>query len=223
MSKGGGATYEMVKQVTTMVAVMKSAPEAPGTATPKTKSKTPELTRQIILCKWYVTSVITIIRVNAVLTDDREQRTDPDIHADMCFIGQHVLILHNFNYPVNVVGYDLSKGIMTLDCWTVSEAVAYDCPMTGEFFIIEAHQAILIDHLHNNILFPLHIRMYDVKVNDIPKYLTENPTDQTHSIFMFEKGETLLIPLHLHGVTSYFTSRKSTMEEYNNCMHFSAT
>ena len=95
--------------------------------------------------------------------------------------------------------------------------------MTGEVFIIEVHQAILIDHLHNNILCPMQMRMYDVKVNDIPKYLTDNPTDQTHSIVLHERGETLLIPLHLHGVTSYFTSRKPTMEEYNNCTHFSAT
>ena len=75
--------------------------------------------------------------------------------------------------------------------------------MTGEVFIIEVHQAILIDHLHNNILCPIKLRMYDVKVNDIPKYLTDNPTDPTHSIVMHEKVETLLIPLHLHGVASY--------------------
>ena len=64
--------------------------------------------------------------------------------------------------------------------------------------------------------------MYEVKLNDIPKYLTVNPTDQTHSIIMHEEGETVLIPLHLHGVTSYFTSGNPTVEEYNNCMHFSA-
>ena len=40
---------------------------------------------------------------------------------------------------------------------------------------------------------------------------------------MHEKGETLLIPLHLYGVTSYFTSINPTMEDYYNCMHFSAT
>ena len=67
------------------------------------------------------------------------------------------------------------------------------------------------------------MKMYDVKVNEIPKYLTENPTDKTHSIVMHEKGETLLIPLYPHGVTSYFTSRSTTMEDYNNCTHFSAT
>ena len=85
--------------------------------------------------------------------------------------------------------------------------------MTGEAFIIEFHQAILIYHLHNNILCPMQIRMYEVKVNEIPKYLTENPTDQTHSIVMHGKGETIMIPLHLHGFTLYFTSRKPTMEE----------
>ena len=109
--------------------------------------------------------------------------------------------MNDYNRSVNVVGYDTSKAITNLNCRTVSEEVAYGCPMTGEVFIIEVHQAILIYHLHNNILCSMHMRMYDVKVNDIPKYLTYNPNDQTHSIFMHEKRETILIPLHLHGVT----------------------
>ena len=67
------------------------------------------------------------------------------------------------------------------------------------------------------------MRMYGVKVNDITKYLTDNLTDQTHYIVMKERVKTLLTPLHLHGVTSYFTSMKPTMEEYNNCKHFSDT
>ena len=72
---------------------------------------------------------------------------------------------------MNVVGYNPSKGIMNLNCQTVLAAVAYDCPMTREVFIIDVYQAILIDQLYNNILFPMHMRMYDVKLNDIPKYL----------------------------------------------------
>ena len=163
------------------------------------------------------------MQVNAFLIDDGEQQTDLDSHADTCVIGQHALIVYNFNLPVNVFGYDPSKGIMNPNGRTVSAAGAYDCPMIGEVFIIEVRQEILIDHLHNNIMCPMQMRMYDVKVNDIPKYITENPTDQTHSIFMHEKVETLLIPLHLHRVTSYFTSSKPTMEDYNNCTHFSAT
>ena len=95
------------------------------------------------------------MRVNAVLTDDGEKRTDLDSHADTCVIGQHALIVHNFNRPVNVVGYDPSKGIMTPNCRTVLAAVAYDFPVTGEVFIIDIHQVILIDQLYNNILFPM--------------------------------------------------------------------
>ena len=152
------------------------------------------------------------MQVNEVLTYDGEQQTDLDSHLDTCVIGQNVLIVHDFNRLVNAVGYDPLKGSIHPNCQTVSVAVAYYCPMTGEVFIIEVHQAILTYHRHNNILCPIQMRVYNVKVNDIPKYLTDNPTDQTHSIVMHEKGETLLIPLHLHGVTSYFTSRKPTME-----------
>ena len=34
----------------------------------------------------------------------------------------------------------------------------------------------------------MQMKMYDVKVNYIAKYLTENTTDQTHSIVMHEQG-----------------------------------
>ena len=43
-----------------------------------------------------------------------------------CVIGQHALIVHDFNCPVNVVGYDTSKFTMTTKCRTVSAAVAYE-------------------------------------------------------------------------------------------------
>ena len=50
-SKGGDATDKLVNQVSALVDVMKSAPEAPGTATPSTNSNNPALTRQRILCE----------------------------------------------------------------------------------------------------------------------------------------------------------------------------
>ena len=50
-SKKGGATDELAKQLSALVAVMKSSPEAPGTDTPTTNSKKPALTRKIILRK----------------------------------------------------------------------------------------------------------------------------------------------------------------------------
>ena len=87
------------------------------------------------------------MRVNAFLTDDREKRTYLDSNTDTCVIGQHALILHDFNRPVNVVGYDPSKGTMTLKYRTVSTSFAYECPMIGGVFITDIHQAILIENL----------------------------------------------------------------------------
>ena len=49
------------------------------------------------------------MQVNEVLTDDGEQQTDFDSHADMCVIDQNALIVNHFNRPVNVIGYDPSK------------------------------------------------------------------------------------------------------------------
>ena len=129
------------------------------------------------------------------MTYDGEKRIDLDSHADTCVIIKHALIVHDFNCPVHVVGYVPPKGIMTLNYQTVSAAVAYESPTTGEVFIIEVHQAILIDHLHNNILCPMQTRMYDVKVNDIPKYLTDNTTDQTYSLVMHKKRRNPTDPI----------------------------
>ena len=66
------------------------------------------------------------MRVNVVPTDDGEQQKYLDSHVDMCVIGQHALIVHDFNSPVNVVGYGPLEGIMNPNCITVSAEVAYD-------------------------------------------------------------------------------------------------
>ena len=95
---------------------------------------------------------------------------------------------------------------------TVSGALAYDDPSTGEVIIIVVHQAILIPHLEVNLLCPMQVRVNDVKLDEIPKFLTENPTTHSHAIYFEE--EEITVPLSLHGVTSYFPTRKPTLQEY---------
>ena len=47
-----------------------------------------------------------------------------------------------------------------------------------------------------------------------------NPTDGHHAITicgtMMQDGESMRIPLELHGVTLYFPTRKLTKEKYEN-------
>lgn len=143
-----------------------------------------------------------------------EVRTELDSHADTCVVGKHALILMDFDRPVNVIGYDPSLGT-TKDLRTVSAAIAYDDPETGETRVMVIHQAVHIPTLQHNLLCPMQLRMNDVEVNETPKFLLKNPSDESHSIVCRNESESpLRIPLEIYGVTSYFPTRKPTLEEY---------
>ena len=65
----------------------------------------------------------------------------------------------------------------------------------------------------------MQLRLNDVGVNEVPKFLTKDPTDETHVIVLPPTNageEKYLIPLSLDGVTSYFPTRKPTRDEYEN-------
>ncbi len=98
----------------------------------------------------------------------------------------------------------------------VSAAVAYDDHNTGETILLKIHQALLIDDMDTNLLCPMQLRMNDVRVDEVPKFLAENPDDQSHAL-SFPNEQGYIIPLSLKGVTSYFPTRKPTLDEYNNC------
>jgi len=57
-----------------------------------------------------------------------------DSHADTCVLGRDALILLDYDQPVVVEGYDPSLGTKTYA--TVSGALAYDDPLTGEVYHI---------------------------------------------------------------------------------------
>ena len=105
----------------------------------------------------------------------------------------------------------------------VSAALAYDDPMSGETVILRIHQAVHIPTMQNNLLCPMQLRVNDVEVNDCPKFLHPNPTETTHSIVIHEKDDSLIIPLSLKGVTSYFPTRIPTHQENETCRSFNLT
>ena len=146
-------------------------------------------------------------------TDDQESMTDLDSHANTCVVGKNALIILDFKTPVRVTGYDKLKA---KSYRTVSAALAYDGPKTGEVHILEVHQVIEIPHLHHNLLFQMQLRANDVEVNERPKFLPRSLTDSSHAIIIPSEGcdMRLTIPLSLKGVTSYFPTRKQTREEY---------
>jgi len=118
---------------------------------------------------------------------------------------------------VNVHGYNDSVGAAR--CKTVSAVVAYDHPVTGDSYMLVIHQAILIPGLKTNLLSPMQMRDFDIRVNDEPKHMVPTPTNDHHAIITPNVGgkASLRIPLSLHGVTAYFPTRKPEWQEYEQC------
>jgi hypothetical protein len=146
-----------------------------------------------------------------------------DNHAEQSCVGKHVLILKDWNRPVQVQGYDPKGKPFTAK--TVTAAVAYQDMQTGDIIILIIHQALWIPHLEHNLLSPMQMWMNDVSVNCTPKFLTDNPDEETHSIVLHdnETESKIVIPMSLHRTNSYFPTFKPTMEQFESCRQFELT
>ncbi len=115
-------------------------------------------------------------------------------------LGCGDLITLDYNRPVSIVGYDESLGSKTYQ--TVSGVVAYDDPQTGSTLPLIINQAIHILHLDHHLLCPMQCRVNDVIVNNLPKFLAADPTDQTHALTLTNPDNPLqpvTLPLSLGG------------------------
>jgi hypothetical protein len=137
-------------------------------------------------------------------------------------IGKHCLVTHVYYKTVSVTGYDPKMGSMQ-GMQVISAALAYVDPSSGETLILRVHQAVHIPTMMNNLLCPMQMRLNDVIVDDCPKFLHHNPTDTTHTLTIKDGSDTLVIPLSIRGVTSYFPTRAPTVAENDTCRSFDLT
>jgi hypothetical protein len=160
---------------------------------------------------------VTVVRLSSLKQGDVDEgRAELDNHADTTVLGSNTaLIIHDFERPVRVHGYDATVAQQDA-CKTVSGVVAYDHP-DGTVYYLVFHQAILIPQMTVSLISSMQLRDNDVVVNDEPKHMVLNPMNDHHCITVNEaagRSTTLRIPLLLHGVTSYFLTRKPTREEF---------
>ncbi len=137
------------------------------------------------------------------LDGNHETTLELDSHADTCVLGCDALIILDYNRPVSIVGYDESLGSKTYQ--TVSGVVAYDDPQTRRTLHLIINQAIHIPHLVHHLLCPMQCRVNDVTVNNLPKFLAADPTDQMHALTLTNPDNPLqlvILPLTMRGVTS---------------------
>ena len=145
----------------------------------------------------------------------RETSLELDSHADTCVLGRDALIVLDYNRPVTVQGYDPALGSKTYK--TVTGAVSYANPMTGEVYHLVINQAIHIPHLDHHLLCPMQCRVNDVRIHETPRFLELGPTDNTHSLTIEDPEDplqTINLRLALRGVTSYIAVKDISMDEW---------
>ena len=96
---------------------------------------------------------------------------------------------------------------------TVSGVIGYDHPITRQIYHLVIHQSLIIPNLEHNLLCPMQACVNDATINEIPKYLAYNLTNETHSIIVTDTNETkqrMVIPLDVFKVTTYLPTRPIT-------------
>ena len=86
------------------------------------------------------------------------------------------------------------------------------------------HQAIHILHLVQNLLCPMQCCVAGVIMNDLPKYLVTNPTNDTHVLLCMPQddedhspsspSQTVNLPLNMKGVISSLNMSKPKADKW---------
>ena len=134
-------------------------------------------------------------------------RTELDSHANMIVVGQNATVIDDTGRTASVSPFNPSYKAMK-EVHIIDAAIVYDCPHRGLSYILLCHNALHVPSMVHNIVPPFIMREAGIIVNDTPKIHVEKPSEIDHSLY-FEEVEKR-IPLSLHGIFSYFPTRKPT-------------
>jgi hypothetical protein len=135
------------------------------------------------------------------------ERTALDSHADTSCAGSNAAALELTGETVNV--YPFSEDLPAVKAVPIATALTiWESPINGEVWGLVIHEALYFgDRLQGSLLCPNQIRAAGNAVQDTP---VQFDAKSRHSIKIPGRLE---IPMALHGVISYLSTRKPTAEE----------
>ena len=154
---------------------------------------------------------------SATSLQSNEYSMEINNHADTRLLGSNFLPIHYFGRLVDVSGWDVSAG--SVEGPTISGAIAYDHLISGQVYMLVYHKSIHCPRLTSHLMLIMQSRMEGVRINELPKFLAEDPDEKTHEIIAYyplNPNEPLVIPLVLKGVAIYLPSRKPRASEYED-------
>ena len=139
--------------------------------------------------------------------------TELDSHANMVVLGKQAFVFSHSGQFANVQAF--SEEVKALPEVPIVDAViAYDCPSSGETFLLVARNALCVPSMDINLITPFIMREAGLVLNTTPKIHFDEPTIGDHS--MFDEDSVLRIPLMLNGIFSAFETRSLNDDEIEN-------
>ena len=140
---------------------------------------------------------------------DGESRTELDSHANMPVVGREALVVEQSGKTVEVSPF--TPDYKPIKVEVVNAMIQYDSPLDGKEYMLVIQNALRVPSMSNNLIPPFIMWENGIMVNECAKIHCEDPTREDHAIIIF-KGYDLRIPLWLHGIFSYFVTRKPDIE-----------
>ena len=141
-----------------------------------------------------------------------EFNTELDSHADSPVVGKHSYVLRATGRKVSVKGFTDQLGAPIL-VPVVDAAVVYDCEYTGKSVILVIRNALHLQNMDTNLIPPFMMRLAGLKIDECPKFLSDDPNENNHSIYSPEHD--FRIPLQLDGIISFMPTRRPSQKELN--------
>ena len=150
--------------------------------------------------------IVASMEVDAEM--DGESRTELDSHANMPVVGREALIVEQSGKTLEVSPF--TPDYKPIKVEVVNAIVQYDSPLDGKEYMLVIQNALHVPSMCNNLIPPFIMWENGITVNECAKIHCEDPTREDHAIIF--KGYDLHIPLQLHGIFSYFVTRKLDTE-----------
>ena len=113
----------------------------------------------------------------------------------MPVVGQHAYVISDTGKMADVIPYTPDYDPMQVPI--VDAAVQYDCPYSGQSYILVVRNALHVPTMRNNLLPPFMLREAGIQVSDMPKIQVDDPSEKDHLIYFPETN--FRIPLSLWG------------------------
>ena len=141
-----------------------------------------------------------------------EPTCELDSHADTCAFGKHSLVLATYPHTFDVSGFHSSLPQLK-NVKEATVAVAYDCPLRHQTYILRFDHVLYIPTLETNLLCVDQLREQGIIVNETPLLRLRHSERHEHSHSILDPNSELHIPLSYNKPISYFTCRRPTPEE----------